>query len=61
MSEWPSPGLVYECVRSGVSLWRGGAVTLRVRLALQLRTLTNYITRCLLETGGFRPQLHPQL
>ena len=26
-----------------------------------LRNLTNYITRALLETGGFRPQLHPQL
>ena len=25
------------------------------------RNLTNYITRALLETGGFRPQLHPQL
>ena len=29
--------------------------------ALGFRNLTNYITRCLLETGGFRPQLHPQL
>ena len=28
VSEWPSPGLVYERVRSGVSLRRGGAVTL---------------------------------
>ena len=26
-----------------------------------LRNLTNYITRALLETGGFKPQLHPQL
>jgi len=26
-----------------------------------LRNLTHYITRCLLETGGFKPQLHPQL
>ena len=26
-----------------------------------LRNLTNYITQALLETGGFRPQLHPQL
>ena len=26
-----------------------------------LRNLTNYITRALLETEGFRPQLHPQL
>ena len=25
------------------------------------RNLTNYITRALLETGGFKPQLHPQL
>ena len=29
--------------------------------ALRFRNLTNYITRALLETGGFRPQLHPQL
>ena len=29
--------------------------------ALGFRNLTNYITRCLLETRGFRPQLHPQL
>ena len=26
-----------------------------------LRNLTHYITRSLLETGGFKPQLHPQL
>ena len=29
--------------------------------ALGFRNLTHYITRCLLETGGFRPQLHSQL
>ena len=29
--------------------------------ALGFPNLTNYITRALLETGGFRPQLHPQL
>ncbi|WP_314806066.1 transposase, partial [Actinomyces bouchesdurhonensis] len=29
--------------------------------ALGFRNLTHYITRCLLETGGFKPQLHPQL
>lgn len=29
--------------------------------ALGFRNLTNYIARCLLETGGFKPQLHPQL
>ena len=29
--------------------------------ALGFRNLTNYITRALLETRGFRPQLHPQL
>ena len=29
--------------------------------ALGFRNLPNYITRALLETGGFRPQLHPQL
>ncbi|MGC5617157.1 ISL3 family transposase [Georgenia sp. Z1491] len=29
--------------------------------ALGFRNLTNYIARALLETGGFRPQLHPRL
>lgn len=29
--------------------------------ALGFRNLTHYITRSLLEAGGFRPQLHPQL
>ena len=29
--------------------------------ALWFRNLTNYIVRSLLETGGFRPQLHPRL
>jgi transposase len=29
--------------------------------ALGFRNLTNYIARSLLETGGFRPQLHPEL
>ena len=29
--------------------------------ALGFRNLTNYIARCLLETGGFRPQLHRRL
>lgn len=29
--------------------------------ALGLRNLTNYIARSLLETGGFRPRLHPRL
>jgi transposase len=29
--------------------------------ALGFRNLTNYIARSLLETGGFRPSLHPQL
>lgn len=29
-------------------------------LALGFRNLTNYIARALLETGGFRPHLHPQ-
>ena len=27
--------------------------------ALGFRNLTNYIAQCLLETGGFRPRLHP--
>jgi transposase len=29
--------------------------------ALGFRNLTNSIARCLLETGGFRPRLHPRL
>ncbi|GAB3897540.1 hypothetical protein GCM10027612_54040 [Microbispora bryophytorum subsp. camponoti] len=29
--------------------------------ALDFRNLTNYIARSLLETGGFRPRLHPRL
>ena len=29
--------------------------------ALGFRNLTNYIARSLLETGGFRSQLHPRL
>ncbi len=29
--------------------------------ALGFRNLTNHITRSLLETGGFRPRLHPRL
>ncbi len=29
--------------------------------ALGFRNLTNYIARSLLESGGFRPRLHPQL
>ncbi|MGH3544374.1 MAG: transposase, partial [Mycobacteriales bacterium] len=29
--------------------------------ALGFRNLTNYIARSLLESGGFRPQLHPRL
>ncbi|GAA4565071.1 hypothetical protein GCM10023176_12340 [Micromonospora coerulea] len=28
--------------------------------ALGFRNLTNYMARSLLETGGFRPQLHPR-
>uniref|UniRef100_UPI0021B21A1B transposase n=1 Tax=Kocuria palustris TaxID=71999 RepID=UPI0021B21A1B len=30
-------------------------------LALGFRNLTNYIARALLEAGGFRPHLHPEL
>ena len=30
-------------------------------IALGFRNLTNYIARSLLETCGFRPQLHPRL
>ncbi|GLU61479.1 hypothetical protein Pure05_39910 [Paenarthrobacter ureafaciens] len=29
--------------------------------ALGFRNLANYIARSLLETGGFRPRLHPQM
>ncbi len=28
--------------------------------ALGYGNLTNYIARCLLETGGFKPRLHPR-
>jgi transposase len=28
--------------------------------ALGFRNLTNYVARCLLEAGGFRPLLHPR-
>ena len=31
------------------------------RSALGFRNLTHFITRALLETGGFRPEQHPQL
>ena len=31
------------------------------RSALEFRNLTNYIASPLLETGGFRPRLHPEL
>jgi transposase len=30
-------------------------------IALGFRNITNYITRSLLDTGGFKPALHPQL
>lgn len=29
--------------------------------ALGFRNLTNYVARSLLETGGFRPHLHPRM
>ena len=29
--------------------------------ALRFRNLTNYITRALMDTGGFRPRIHPLL
>ena len=29
--------------------------------ALGFRNITNYIARSLLETGGFRPRLHPRI
>jgi hypothetical protein len=35
--------------------------TLSKRAADVFRNLTNYIARSLLETGGFRPRLHPAL
>jgi transposase len=50
--------------RPGTS--NGPTEALNVRLehlrgsALGFRNLTNYIARSLLETGGFRPQLHPR-
>ena len=41
-----------EAINGRLELLRGSA--------LGLRSLTDYIARCLLETGGFRPQLHPR-
>ena len=42
-----------EAINGRLELLRGSA--------LGFRNLTNYIARSLLETGGFRPSLHPQL
>ena len=49
--------------RSGTSNGLSDAINGRLEhlrgSALGFRNLTNYIARSLLETGGFRPQLHP--
>ncbi len=42
-----------EAINGGLEHLRGSA--------LGFRNLTNYIARSLLETGGFRPGLHPRL
>ena len=42
-----------EAINGRLELLRGSA--------LGFRNLTNYIARSLLETGGFRPRLHPRL
>jgi len=42
-----------EAINGRLELLRGSA--------LGFRNLTHYITRALLETGGFKPQLHPEL
>ena len=42
-----------EAVTGGLEHLRGSA--------LGLRNLTNHMVKSLLETGGFRPDLHPQL
>ncbi len=51
--------------RPGTSNGPTGAINGRLEhlrgSALGFRNLTNYIARSLLETGGFRPRLHPRL
>ena len=51
--------------RPGTSNGPTGAINGRLEhlrgSALGFRNLTNYIARSLLESGGFRPQLHPRL
>jgi hypothetical protein len=41
--------------------FEGGRLEHLRGLALGFRNLTNYIARALLEAGGFRPRLHPEL
>jgi transposase len=45
--------------RPGTSNGPTEAINGRLEHPLGFRNLTNYIARSLLETGGFRPQLHP--
>ena len=45
-----------EAINGRLEHLRGSALGHR-----QFRNLTNYFARSLLETGGFRPQLHPRL
>ena len=45
--------------RPGTSSGPTEAINGRLEPALGFRNLANYIARSLLETGGFRPQLHP--
>ncbi|MHA6563013.1 nickel insertion protein [Actinomyces urogenitalis] len=57
-------GAPVEGIQAALDAVAPGAIQLRreevVRGAMRA-TLTNYIARSLLEAGGFRPQLHPQL
>ncbi len=47
--------------RPGTSNGPTEASNQRIEHLLGFRNLTNYIARSLLETGGFRPRLHPAL
>ncbi|MDQ0000530.1 transposase [Pseudarthrobacter sulfonivorans] len=47
--------------RPGTSNRPTEALNGRLEHPCGLRNLANYIARSLLETGGFRPRLHPQM
>jgi hypothetical protein len=48
-----TPSAAAEAINGRLEHLRGSA--------LRFRNLTNYIARSLLEAGGFRPHLHPQI